>query len=301
MEYHHFYKNTYILEGLDTSCVYKLDQTRCVIIDNGYDKEWEQLRELIMQEQLTPVAVICTHLHVDHHGNSVNLRNEFGARIYMPEGEADKCANIMTLRRYVGYPYRDDYYKWMVDEKIHCKVDYKIGMDEESVEIEGAVFKIVRTPGHSCDHVCVITPDNVCFIGDVIMPEENIKAAKLPYCEDYREDRKSKLKLKELDCRHWIFSHRGTYVGDIAPIVDMNVEKCDELIESLYHIFDDGPLTRALFEKTARKYLGMHNTRAQRIQEYRRMFRPYFEELLIAKRLKMLEIDGIVYFCQNEN
>ncbi len=81
-----------------------------------------------------------------------------------------------------------------------CPVDRVIGLDEDTVELCGAELKVVRTPGHSPDHVCFITPDNVCFAGDTLMTEDVLAEAMVPFAFDLADDLKSKQVVGELDC-----------------------------------------------------------------------------------------------------
>ncbi len=42
-------------------------------------------------------------------------------------------------------------------------------------------FGLVRTPGHTVDHICVRTPDNVLYVGDAMMTGRVLHRAKFPY------------------------------------------------------------------------------------------------------------------------
>ncbi len=43
-------------------------------------------------------------------------------------------------------------------------VDEEIGLEDGPLEVCGAVFEVIHTPGHSVDHVAFRTPDAVRYV-----------------------------------------------------------------------------------------------------------------------------------------
>lgn len=46
--------------------------------------------------------------------------------------------------------------------------------------LRGPGFGILQLPGHSAGHIGVVTPDGAAYLGDCLIDEEQIAAAKLP-------------------------------------------------------------------------------------------------------------------------
>lgn len=88
MELIHVSGNTDCLLGKTAVGVYRIDDTRCILFDNGYSKEYDELGRLSERRRLTPAGLIVSHAHIDHHGNSKRLREAFQIPLAMSLGEA---------------------------------------------------------------------------------------------------------------------------------------------------------------------------------------------------------------------
>lgn len=74
MELIHVSGNTDCLLGKTAVGIYRIDDTRCILFDNGYSKEYDELIGSLKDAGLTPAGLIVSHAHIDHHGNSKRLR-----------------------------------------------------------------------------------------------------------------------------------------------------------------------------------------------------------------------------------
>ena len=77
MELIHVSGNTDCLLGKTAVGVYRIDDTRCILFDNGYSKEYDELVGTLKDAGLIPAGLIVSHAHIDHHGNSKRLREAF--------------------------------------------------------------------------------------------------------------------------------------------------------------------------------------------------------------------------------
>ena len=80
-------------------------------------------------------------------------------------------------------------------QNLICPVDRVIAFGETAIDFCGVPLGILRTPGHAPDHICVITPDNVCFAGDALMTEDVLAEAMVPFVFDMADDLASKALL----------------------------------------------------------------------------------------------------------
>ena len=156
---------TWVLDGPQLVGVYQLDDTRCLLLDPGSWKLIAPIETALKEAGWTPVGVACTHMHYDHHESSRYFQETYGAAVCLPQLEADIVRNEESLKNHLF-----NFTMGMIRtiprlQHLVCPVDRVIGLDEDTVELCGAELKVVRTPGHSPDHVCFITPDNVCFAG----------------------------------------------------------------------------------------------------------------------------------------
>ena len=151
--------NSYIVSG-NTDCllgktaigVYRIDDTRCILFDNGYSKEYDELVGSLKDAGLTPAGLIVSHAHIDHHGNSKRLREAFQIPLAMSLGEAGLIASQAALERYTNYFGRSEEEKVSIDTEQRCPVDCIIQPEDTSVTLCGVTFPVHHLPGHSLDH-----------------------------------------------------------------------------------------------------------------------------------------------------
>ena len=168
MELIHVSGNTDCLLGKTAIGVYRIDDTRCILFDNGYSKEYDELVGSLKDAGLTPAGLIVSHAHIDHHGNSKRLREAFQIPLAMSLGEAGLIASQAALERYTNYFGRSEEEKVSIDTEQRCPVDCIIQPEDTSVTLCGVTFPVHHLPGHSLDHIVIATPDGVCFAGDAL-------------------------------------------------------------------------------------------------------------------------------------
>ena len=213
--------STYMAKiGICTIGMYMLSGGRAVLIDTG-SKPSEPFLRYFENNHVRPAAIIQTHLHIDHYANTDTLCAFFNCPAYATEGEINARHNALSL-------------------------PLSAIPSEGFLEIEGTVFKIISTPGHSADHISVITPDNICFIGDVLMHERLASHAKLPYMFRTAQAIESMKKTERLGCDYYVLAHTGLVSKEEYPhLAEINIKKEEELYDALLEIAKEKP--RELF------------------------------------------------------
>jgi len=133
---------------LETNCYIATDEDtkKCVIIDPGGDST--VILDYVESNKLTPVAVLLTHGHYDHHQALDAIIEETGVPVYIHEDEVDRS----------GQP------------KLHMLSDTgNLSFYAEGAEIDvgNLSFKVIETPGHSLGSVTLICEDAL-FTGDTL-------------------------------------------------------------------------------------------------------------------------------------
>lgn len=181
--------NTYCIDtGMTYIPFYKIDDRRIIMLDTGWQKERDAIEKLFVENDYVVKGIIGTHSHIDHIGNNQYFKDKYGAIVAMSKDEAHICSSIVNLKLYYNrYTYTDveKHYGSMVSE-----TDIEIQDSQDALLLFGIKFKIIHTPGHSPGHICIITPDNVAYLGDCLISDIVMKSAKLPYAHILR-DRKS--------------------------------------------------------------------------------------------------------------
>ena len=275
------------------------NETGCILFDNGYSKEYDELVGSLKDAGLTPAGLIVSHAHIDHHGNSKRLREAFQIPLAMSLGEAGLIASQAALERYTNYFGRSEEEKISIDTEQRCPVDCIIQPEDTSVTLCGVTFPVHHLPGHSLDHIVIGTPDGVCFAGDALLTENVLRHVKLPYCDHVGLDLESKEAITKLPYQHWILSHKGPFDGNIRELADKNMDLVRLRLAELAKLLQR-PMTRDEFYQASRRLIGMHIGTYDQLIRQERHLRPYLEQLVIDGTARLEVKNDTIYFCLNE-
>ena len=291
MNWKHVKGNTWVLEGPQLVGVYQLDGSRCVLLDPGSSRMRQGVEAALQERGLTPAWVLCTHMHYDHHELSRYFREAYGAKVCLPQLEADIVRCEQSLKNHLfnftmGLVRTDRRLRNLV-----CPVDRTAAFGEEEILLDGAPFGVLRTPGHSPDHTCFITPDDVCFAGDVLMTGDVLETAMVPFVFDMEDDLGSKALLGRSRYAAYILCHAGVVFGSVEELADRNIARIRERIAACRALIT-GPMTYSQFYAAAvtefRLPVG-HPIRAQHLERY---IRPYLEYLIDSGAAELIDLDG---------
>lgn len=151
MTFNPFQENTFVVH----------DGTSCVIIDPGcVDRsEQEYLVNYIDSNQLTPVAVLLTHAHLDHIAGLDFVNRKYGVDVYLHEDD------LFTFK---GSPIAASLYGFT--QYVQPEEPNKLLKGNEHLVFGNMEFDVLNTPGHSIGHVVFHNKtDGYVLNGDVIM------------------------------------------------------------------------------------------------------------------------------------
>jgi hydroxyacylglutathione hydrolase len=119
------------------------EATEAVVIDPGYEG---------VRPEADVSAIFVTHCHWDHLGGIATLAEATGAPVYMPALEAEVLENPQAF--FPNQPIRP------YSPEVRLQGD-------ETIDLAGLEFEVVRVPGHSPGHIAYAT-DGALFSGDVL-------------------------------------------------------------------------------------------------------------------------------------
>lgn len=290
--------NTWAIEASELIPLYRLDDSRCVLLDTGLPGERDELDDTLRSARLTPAGVLCSHAHVDHCANNGYFQEKYGTKVALTFPEAGMCSSLLTLKCYFL-----TLSPGTVERESSCMLhtpDVIIPPADGPFSFCGADFRIVHTPGHSSGHVCTVTPDNVCYTADTLLSAELLEA-KLPYNLSQRMALDSREKLRGLGCNFYVMAHRGVCSGaEIGPLIDANqalIHRREEEILSLV----DRPMTASQIDEAACLRYKLLTHRPPRSLRFERNVRFFIEYLVDAGRLDEVCQNGATYYVRQEN
>ena len=239
MELRHVLGNTWVAEANTALLgVYHVTEKDIVLIDTGYAKlDRAGLTAMIEDNGFRLLGVICSHAHFDHSGNVRYLQQRCGARAAAHIIEAGISVNPDAYRaNYVALTYGKSR-EYFLEECFTA--DVIIGPKDEYLDFCGVRFGILQLPGHSAGHIGVVTPDNVAYVGDCLLDQQQIDNAKLPTSMFIARDLQSKEFLRQSRYDAYIIAHKAVITDHTAldALVDSNsafiYRKADELLEDL--------------------------------------------------------------------
>lgn len=188
-EFNHFEKViSYLLVGRE----------RAVLIDTGmgiFD-----INQAVRKITELPVTVINTHCHFDHVGSNHKFAEVFFFSCDFSQNIANKGWKNSEIREYMVPQTFNVKLEGFNNETFKIK-PYQHGktlQKDEAIKIDKFNFKIIHTPGHTPDSVCILEKKlNYLFCGDTLyngpiylqLPESDIV--------DYRKSVKKLLSLKK--------------------------------------------------------------------------------------------------------
>ena len=285
--------NTYVLEGEELIPLYKVGEDKCILLDTGLLIERQDLEDSLRQYGLTPIGILTSHSHVDHCANNGYLQEKFGTKVAMTFPEAGMCSTVSTLKCYFL-----TLTPGIVERESICMVhtpDVIIPSGDCDFEFCGVHFGILQTPGHSSGHICVVTPDDVCYVADALLSREN-QDAKLPYALHHAAAFKSREKLGKTRHSHYIIAHKGICPGaDFPALVRDNdaliLRRAEEILSLV-----EGAMTFSDINRRVCAFYKLLTRQPRRSLRFERNVRFFVEYLVDEGYLEMSCEDGTTFY-----
>jgi glyoxylase-like metal-dependent hydrolase (beta-lactamase superfamily II)/rhodanese-related sulfurtransferase len=129
-----------------------------IIIDPSH--ETEPYFQFVKENNLKILYVVDTHTHVDHISLAPDLAGVLGAKTVMHKNT--------RVQREIGEGIKELYgIEKIIAENAGKRVDIFIDEDYE-LRTGGLVFRIIFTPGHTQDSMCLVSHDRI-YTGDTIL------------------------------------------------------------------------------------------------------------------------------------
>lgn len=271
--------NTAYIDGHQLIGLYLTDSRHCILLDSGVASAREEIEKTLLDAGLTPVGVLATHTHFDHFGNAAYFQQKYRIPVAISFGEAELCRTFPAVK---GHLFVFSAGEIMSDpdmSAIPCKVDRVIMPAEDELYFCGVRFGILRTPGHSPEHISVITPDRVCYGGDALMCGHALTGVKLPYTYNFRQTLESIDLFRNLSCDWLLLAHRGVIPAPFDGIAEQNRAVMEQQLQTVAGIIDRQMSVEEIYA-AVRESMGIRVDTPRKAQSLERFLRPYLECLI---------------------
>ena len=180
--------NCYLVINEETKQTVVIDPAACPSYLMGH----------IKSEGLQVEAILLTHGHFDHIMGIGDLRKEFPVPVYAHEGDRE---TLLDPSLNLSISYTDGY---TFDGATYVR-------DGQTLELAGASFQVIHTPGHTPGHCSLYLPQlRVLVTGDAAVLEAGAPAVANPHFTlDLPRAEASLQKLLALDADCWLCYHGG--------------------------------------------------------------------------------------------
>lgn len=244
--------NTWVLDSWELIPLYKLDDRRCVLLDTGVYDQREDIEETLAAAGLSVAGVLCSHAHLDHMGCCAYFQSQ-GAELAMSLGEVGQIFSPLGIQlQYYNLP-KVVFPDYPEIGTAACLPNRIIMPGEEKISFCGAEFEILHTPGHTVDHICVKTPDDVLYLADAMMTGPTLHKSKFPYAFCVQTYLDTLADLRSVEAEKYVVAHKGIY-DDILPLIDMELRYFHQRMMELLNLMDDNTTAKELTEVICRTY-----------------------------------------------
>lgn len=271
--------NTAYIDAHQYIGLYITDGHHCILLDSGIATARAEIEKTLLDAGLAPVGVLATHTHFDHFGNATYFQQKYHIPVAISFGEAELCRTFPAVKSHLFVYSAGEIMSDPMLASLPCKVDRVIMPAEQELYFCGVQFKILRTPGHSPEHISVITPDRVCYGGDALMCGHALEDAKLPYAYNFRQSLESIELFRGLPCDYILLAHRGVVPAPFDRLLDENRDVMLRRLATVGGIIDHQMSVDEIYT-AVRDTLRIQVDTTRRAQNLERFLRPYLECLL---------------------
>lgn len=289
--------NTWYLEDWQLIPLYMTDPHHCILIDSGDLTQRDSILHTLEANEIFPVGILGTHVHTDHSVNHRFYKEKFHIPLALPAGEAAICSSRTMLKAYYYMITEGQIQAFEDYSNMLVNTDYILPEGEETVAFCGAEFQILRTPGHSPDHISVVTPDHVLCTGDALFSTDYLMKSKLPYFFSLQTAVDSMQTLNRQKPARCIMAHCGV-TDSLQKVIQDNIRTIDVWAQRILMLADH-PLTLSEYiAAVCRKYC-LLSSRLFKSTLYERNIRVYIEYLTDCGALTEYVQEGMTYYVKS--
>lgn len=154
--------------NLEENCYFLVHEDRSTLIFDPGD-EAEEIKKIIEDENMLPIAILLTHAHGDHIGAVDDIRDAYNIPVYIHEIEKDFLIDSkLNLSMYTGHP-------------ISCRpADYFYPAEMGEFKVGNFKMELAHIPGHSPGSTVFMFKENGFVIGGDVLFKGSVGRSDFP-------------------------------------------------------------------------------------------------------------------------
>jgi glyoxylase-like metal-dependent hydrolase (beta-lactamase superfamily II) len=166
-----------------------------IVVDPG--GEISNITSILDRHALKVKAIVITHGHIDHVAGAAQLRALTGAPVYMNERDREQLDMLHLQAAWIGIP---------VPPQVEIDV---LATDGAVLQLGGAAFEVLLTPGHTQGSLCLWIPHEKKLIAGDTLFRGSIGRTDLPGGDSARILSSIKTYLLQLPDEALVFPGHG--------------------------------------------------------------------------------------------
>ena len=212
-----------------------------LLVDTGLDdSQARKLLRALEETGLTPVAILNTHSHADHHGGNTFILKRFPELpVYAPPVESAIINDPMLEPLYLfgACPPPELRTKFLLAPPSPAQ-PIRSGVQR----LGGVTVELIDVPGHAVQMHTVRVGD-VLYAADALNGPDNLHKHPLIFCVDSVQQKASARKLGELDGIRVVLPGHGEPAADLRALAEVNVEKYGQTTRNALEAVRQGEAT----------------------------------------------------------
>lgn len=212
-----------------------------LLVDTGLDDSHaRKLLRALEETGLTPVAILNTHSHADHHGGNAFILRKFPELpVYAPPVESAIINDPMLEPLYLfgACPPPELRTKFLLAPPSPAQ-PIRSGVQR----LGGVTVELIDVPGHAVQMHAVRVGD-VLYAADALNGPDNLHKHPLIFCVDSVQQKASARKLGELDGIRVVLPGHGEPAVDLRALAEVNVEQYGQITRNVLEAVRQGEAT----------------------------------------------------------